>query len=419
MRKFLTAAAMVATVTIGHAQDNGLKDVQEKISKGKYDEAKEKLDKFMADPKNANNANAYFYKAQIQKYYAQTDSAGTLTYDASSDALNAYKKTLELDPKNPLMTLDQNLGLFQLFDMDYNRGIKAYNNKNYDAAYTNLKKAIQVQDYIKSKNFSLQTYTPPALDTQLINLTASSAYLAKKQDESIPYFERLANAKIATPEFKEIYALIAQYYQKKGDDAAMSKYIGIGRELYKDDDYWMSLEFGNVGNDHESKMKRYEELLQKYPNNGSLALDYAIELFNNAYVWDKKPADYTARQAKLQTALDKAVALNPNKATGYFVASQHYYTQVFDLEDARRAITGNTPAAASKRKDMNVQVDAKYDQMAAASQKAFDIYSAQTDLKPQDKTNYRKVSDQLIDYYNRKKMADKVTFYQNKKAAIK
>ena len=419
MRNLFLAAAMAATVTIGYAQDNGLKDVQEKISKGKYDEAKEKLDKFMTDPKNAGNSNAYYYKAQIQKYYAQTDSAGTLSYDASTEALNAYKKTLELQPNNPLMTLDQNLGLFQLFDMDYNRGIKAYNNKNYDAAYTNFKKAIASQDYIRSKGFTLTTYTPPALDTQLINLTASSAYLAKKQDEAIPYFERLANAKIATPEFKEIYALIAQHYQKKGDDAAMSKYIGIGRELYKDDDYWMSLEFGNVGNDHESKTKRYEELLQKYPNSAALSLDYAIELFNNAYVWDKKPADYAARQAKLQSALDKATTLNPTNATGYFVASQHYYTQVFDLEDERRAITGNTPAAAAKRKDLNAKVDAKYDQMAAASQKAFDIYSNQTEFKTQDKVNYRKINDQLIDYYNRKKAADKVTFYQNKKAAIK
>jgi len=148
-------------------------------------------------------------------------------------------------------------------------------------------------------------------------------------------------------------------------------------------------------------------------------LDYAIELFNNTYVWDKKPADYTARQTKLQTALDKALALNPNNALASFIASQHYYTQVFDLEDARRAIVGNTPAAAAKRKDMNAQVDKKYDDMAAASQKAFDIYSAQSELKPQDKTNYRKVTDQLIDYYTRKKMNDKVTFYQNKKAAIK
>ncbi|RYD70900.1 MAG: hypothetical protein EOP53_24575 [Sphingobacteriales bacterium] len=89
------------------------------------------------------------------------------------------------------------------------------------------------------------------------------------------------------------------------------------------------------------------------------------------------------------------------------------------MEEARRALVGNAPATAAKRKDMNAQVDKKYDDLANASQKAFDLFGAQAELKGADKTNYRKVTDQLIDYYTRKKMTDKVTFYQNKKAAIK
>lgn len=417
MRKLFLTAAFAASLTIAYAQD--LKDVQEKISKGKYDEAKEKLDKFLADPKNANNANAYYYKGQIHGYYAQTDSTGKLTYDATRESFNAYKKALEIDPKNPLMAIDQNIGLFQLFDMNYNRGIKLYNDKNYDAAFTSFEKAVELQDFIKNKKFSLPSYTPPAIDTQLLNLTASAAYLAKKEDQAIGYFAKLADAKIATPEFKEIYALLAQYYMKKKDDANTSKYINIGKELYKDEDYWLSLEFGDVGNDREAKLKRYDELLTKYPNNATLALDYAIEQFNHTYVWDKKPADYTDRQAKLQSSLDKALSLNPNSAVAYFIESQHYYSQIFDLEDARRALVGNAPATAAKRKDMNGQIDKKYDDLANASQKAFDLFSAQAELKGADKTNYRKVTDQLIDYYTRKKMTDKVTFYQNKKAAIK
>jgi hypothetical protein len=417
MRKLFLTALGAASLTIASAQD--LKDVQEKFSKGKIDEAKEKLDKFMADPKNANNATAFYWKGKIQTYYAQNDTAGTLTYDAANEAFNAYKKTLEIEPKNVSMTLDQNMGFFQLFDMHYNRGIRQYNNKNYDAAFKAFKNATDVQDYIKAKNFSLSTYTPPALDTQLVNLTASSAYLAKQEEASIPYFERLANAKLSGPEFKEVYALLVQHYLKKGDQANADKYLSIGKQLYKDEDYWLSLEFGNVGNDKDAKLQRYEELLQKYPENKLLALDYAIEQFNHTYVWDKKPADYAARQAKLQAALDKALALNPDNGLGHYIASQHYYSQVFDMEDARRALVGNAPATAAKRKEMNAQIDKKYDQMAEASQKAFDIFSAQTDMKAQDKTNLRRVSDQLIDYYTRKKMNDKVTFYQNKKAAIK
>lgn len=453
MRKLFLAAALAAAATIGYAQDN-LKDVQEKISKGKYAEAKASLDKFMADPKNANNANAYYYKAQIQRYYFQTDSTGTLDYDASKEAFNAYKKTLEMDPKNLLMTMDQNMGLFQLLDLHYNRGVKQYNNKNYEAAYNNFQKALEVQDYVRSKNFTLQSYTPPALDTQLVNLTATSAYMAKNEDAAITNWEKLANARLNTPEFKEVYALIAQHYQKKNDNATAAKYIDIGKGLYKDDDYWLSVEFntpelqqaskkidqlrGDIskapqaekadlqkqvdalqGSYNQAKIKRYEDLLQKYPNSGPLMLEYIVEEYNDTYTYQTKPADYTARQAKLQTVIDKAVALNPNSAFAYYIQSQHYYNQIFDLEEARRNVTGNTPAAAKKRVDFNAQIDKKYEDMGAASQKAFDLYSADANLKGQDKNNYRKATDQLIDYFSRKKMTDKVTFYQNKKAAIK
>lgn len=453
MRKLFLAAAFAASLTTTFAQD--LKDVQEKISKGKYDEAKDRLEKFLADPKNAQNSSAFYYKGVINNYFAQTDSAGTLTYDASREAFNAYKKALELDPKNPMMTIDQNLGFFQLFDLKYNKAIKDYNNKKYEQAYRTFQDAVEIQDYIKSKNFSLPSYTPPALDTQLINLTASSAYLAKQEDVAIPYFERIANAKVGGKDYKEIYALVVQYHLKKSNQANADKYLAIGKQLYPDEDYWLSLEFGNVGTKEElqklddlraelnkattpaaktdlqnqihviedkhkaERLKRYSDLMQKYPNNNALATDYAIELFNNTYVYDKKPADYTDRQAKLQAALDKALATNSNNSMVYFLQSQHFYSQIFDLEDSRRNIKGNTPAETAKRKDMNAQIDKKYEDLMTASQKAFDIYSAQTDLKQQDKISYRKVTDQLIDYYTRKKMMDKVTFYQTKKSAIK
>jgi tetratricopeptide (TPR) repeat protein len=419
MRKFFLATAFALVVTSTFAQD--LKDVQEKISKGKYDEAREKLDKFMADPKNANNANAFYYKGVINNYMAQTDSAGKLTYNASKEAFDAYKKTLQLEPKNVLMTIDQNMGLFQLFDMHYNKGVKAYNNKSYDAAFKSFKDAVEVQDYIRGKSFSLPTYTPPVLDTQLLNLTASSAYLAKQQDVAIPYFERIANAKVkGTPEYREIYALVSQYYLNKKDDANATKYLALGKELYPDEDYWLGLEFGNVGTDKEAKLKRYEELIAKYPTNASLALDYAIEQFNYTYVWEKKPADYTARQTKLQTGLDKALAMNAGNGTAHFIVAQHYYSQIFDLEDARRAIRGATAADAAKKKDLSALIDKKYDQLMDASQKAFDVWSKDVaTLKTQDKTNYRKVTDYLIDYYTRKKMNDKVAFYTTKKGEIK
>src|SRR6478672_11588121 len=133
MRKLLFTVLLAGSFTGLFAQK--LDDVQEKISKGKYDEAKEKIDKFLADPKNQNNANAYYYKGKIYAELARQDSTGKLTYDAGREAFDAFKKYQQLDQKNIMMTLDQNVGLFQLYDLYYNSGIKNYNAKDYVKAY--------------------------------------------------------------------------------------------------------------------------------------------------------------------------------------------------------------------------------------------------------------------------------------------
>ncbi|MGZ3849895.1 MAG: hypothetical protein ACXVKI_12200, partial [Flavisolibacter sp.] len=203
MRKLLLSVLLASTITSLFAQK--LDDVQEKISKGKYDEAKEKIDKVLADPKNATNANAWYYKGKIYAELARQDSTNALTYDARQQAFEAFKKYQELDPKNVMMTLDQNVGLFSLYDLYYNQGVKKYNAKDFTGAFDNMKHAVELENYIAKKGYSYNGFSFPAMDTQLLNLTASAAYLAKKEDESIPYFEQLANAKLKDKEFKEVY----------------------------------------------------------------------------------------------------------------------------------------------------------------------------------------------------------------------
>src|SRR5438270_528109 len=101
-------------------------------------------------------------------------------------------------------------------------------------------------------------------------------------------------------------------------------------------------------------------------------------------------------------------------ALANFVMSQHIYNEIYDVEDALRAVKGNAPAEAAKRRTLNAQRDKLYDQMYPFAQKAYDLYSQETTMKTQDKVNYRKVINELIDYYERKKQADKVAFYQGK-----
>lgn len=413
MQKLLLSVLLAASATGAFAQK--LEDVQEKISKGKYDEAKEKIDKIMADPKNAANANAWYYKGKVYAGLAMQDSAGTLGATPFQEAFDAFKKYQQLDATNKLMLLEQNVGYFQLYDLLYNRGVKHYNQKNYEAAYQQMRNALDIEKYVAAKGYSYNGYSFPALDTQLVNLTASAAYLAKKEDEAMPYFERLADAKLKEKEYKDIYGLLAEYYNKRGNTAMVDKYIALGRELYPSEgDYWLSIEFGNPGSDTTKRLARYEQLMAKYPDNYSLAIDYATELYNYTYTNEKKPADYAARQERLKNGIQKALNIR-NTAFANYIMGQHIYQQIYDLDDQARLLRGNTPAEVAKRKDLNAKQSAKYEELYPYVQKAYDLYTAEgSAMKSQDKANYRRLINQLIDYHQRKKQDDKMKFYQDK-----
>jgi hypothetical protein len=418
MPKFLFTVMLVIACTGGFAQD--LKEVQEKISKGRYDEAKEKIDKILADPANRNTANAWYYKGKVYKELARNDSAGTLSFDAGKEAFDAFRKYQDIDKKNVMMAVDQNLELFQLYDIFYNQGVKYYNDASYDAAFNKMKTAVELEDYIVKKGFSYKEFSFPSLDSNLLYLTASAAWLAKKQDQAIPYWEKLANAKIKTKDLKDVYGLLSGYYAKRNDQQKAARYLAIGKELYPEEgDLWISLEYDltNPGTDPSKRFTRYEQMLQKYPDNYALTMDYAIEQFNFTYSKDKRPSDYISRQEKLQNSLEKAISIKPT-AIGNFVMSQHIFYQVYDLEDALRSIKGTTAADLAKKKDLAARIGEKYEVFYPYALKAYELYSSEPELKSQDKANLRKVTGQLAEYFDKKNDSGKADFYREKLKTI-
>jgi tetratricopeptide (TPR) repeat protein len=184
MRKLFFSFLLTATITGVYAQK--LEDVQKDLSNNKFNEAKEKIDKFLTEPKNQTNANAWYYKGKVYTSLAAMDTTHSLTYDAANIGFESFKKYQQMDAKNTMMILDQNVGLFQIYDLYYNQGVRKYNDKDYAAAFEKMKKALEVEKYIFDRGYSFNDFSFTALDTQLVNLTASAAYLAKKEAEAIP-----------------------------------------------------------------------------------------------------------------------------------------------------------------------------------------------------------------------------------------
>jgi hypothetical protein len=406
MRKLLLGICFSVSL-IASAQD--LQSVQRSIASNDYLSAKSQIDVFFNDNKNSLNAPAWYYKGRVYAEVVRQHEENN--YSGLQESFKAYKRYQELDPQNKLMQLNNNVDLFQLYDLSYNTAADFYNDKNYELAYNYFKIALDVEEYIRKKGFSFQGKTFPVLDTSLINLTASAAYLSSKEEEAIPYFERLANAKIGGDDYKGIYAILYSYYTRKNEPAKAAKYLAAGKEVYVDDAYWIKMEIGNLAGSKE-RFSRYEQLLLKYPNNFQLMMDYAVELFNYVYA-DQKPADFDARQTRLQSLLAKAIGVNPGSALANAVMSQHVYNQVYDMESDLRTMKEDTPAEQAKKKASVGKLDQKYEELLVYSQRAYELYSDK-DLQTDEKANYRKAVNQLALYYQKKKQTDKALYYQQK-----
>ena len=223
----------------------------------------------------------------------------------------------------------------------------------------------------------------------------------------------LVDQKIPDTTLMGVYEYVVNYYTLGNDAANARKYLTIGEEVFPKYDRWLAYELELVGDDKEQKINKYRELIQRYPNNSDLALDYAVLYFNYTYSNETKPADYAARQDTLGQILKSALAAEQT-SLGNYLMGRHINNEIADLEEQRRAIKGTQAEITAKRKPLDDQIAQKTEELAVYSQKAADIYASQSDLKPVEKIYYKEVLRDLSDYYQTKKNTAKVTEYQNK-----
>ncbi|MFN2458760.1 MAG: hypothetical protein ABR502_11210 [Chitinophagaceae bacterium] len=415
MRKIFLLSFLFAALTI-QAQDKELKDVQENISKGKYREAKEKIDKILADPKNQSNSSAWYYKGVI--YNELGKDTTTVGFDNKVQAFNAFKRYQELDQKNVLMILEQNARLFQLYENYYNEGIRRFNAKQYDEAFRNFQNGLLVKDYVHGKGYSINNFSFSALDTQLVNLAGSAAILAKQEEAAIPYFRQIADVKLKGADFKDVYPILVDYYSRKNDAANKAKYLALGKELYPENPYWVQVQLDGAGTDKKQRLATIEGLVAQDPNNYNLTMDYAVELFNYTYATDK-PADYAARQVSLTDVLKKAAAMNNASPQANFIMTQHLSNQVYDLQQNYNAIKGTKPEDVKRKQQIQQNLKQLTEQQFTYALAAYQMFDKMATLKPADIANFRSVTNQLIEYYRIKKQADKVKVYEDRLKTIK
>jgi hypothetical protein len=415
MKRVLLTATLAIAGTVLFAQD--VKKTKEFITANAWDKAKTSIDATLANPKNAKNAEAWYLKAKVYSALAIfPNPKEPNTFENRNTALEAIKKLQEVDKTQAqvFLTMDQYKPVYDLYTTSFEESADKYNQEKYAEALEAFKNTGVYGDYIFSQGWGLYK-----LDTTLTYYTALSALNAKKDEDAVKYFSKLADAKVGgKPEMATSYRYLAKHYYDKKDEANMMKYITAGKELYPKDDYLPLLELDYVRDkgDKAALYKKYDEMLAANPDNFDMLFEYGNELFAETHVADasKRPSNYSENLKKIEELYTKAATLKPENSDVWLSLGKHYYNQALFKEDEVRAIKGTKPEDVKKKADMNAEIVALADRSIAPLEKVFAMFDGEGKLKTHDKSNF-KSSCNLLNYaYGMKKDKAKADFYQKK-----
>ncbi|MFL5808101.1 MAG: hypothetical protein ACJ749_01190, partial [Flavisolibacter sp.] len=310
MRKSIIAVILLLGAFAAGAQsvDDALKQLGKK-----NDKAKEAIDKIIADPANAKNADAWYAKAQIYNALATDDNYKTSLPDAYDQAFDAFKKAYDLDSNNKRMMLDVYKTGFIAYEGVANRAAAAYQANNIAGAFEGYKKTIESGDYLKLKNLSYSGYHVPKLDTGMVFMAGYTAMKLDKTDDALKFFGQIADAKIGKEaDYVIPYQFLSYQYKTKKDEANFKKYVALGHEVFPKDPYFLTIkiDWARENNNYPELFSTYEELIAMQPDSLNNSLSYASEMFDYLFIKnaDTKPADYEATASKIETQINKTLS---------------------------------------------------------------------------------------------------------------
>src|ERR1700739_3803786 len=137
MKKIAFILSLIATSALAGAQN--IDDIHDFIATPGYDllKAKAMIDKFQANPKNANKAEGFYYKARIYNDISKKDSLKSSCPDCKMQAFEAMKQYQSMDSKAVLLVLEQYATYFDIYGNYFDIGAKAFNASDYNGAFNN------------------------------------------------------------------------------------------------------------------------------------------------------------------------------------------------------------------------------------------------------------------------------------------
>ncbi len=397
-----------------------LDDINNMMGKQQFREAKTGIDKFLADPKNSTKGDAWYYKGRVYNSLSYDKATPREeAYTLKMEALEAFKKTSQLDSKDLRLKVEGYKSYLDLYYGLFDLGANFYNDKAFEKAYDAFRSALDVKDFILAKQYDFPDSKLYPLDTALVLNTAIAAMLSKNDSGAVMYYRKLTDGNVGGDSYKDVYEYLADYYMRKDDIVNFKAIIDKGKKMYPESEFWVSLELEGLRKsvDQAQLFTKYEEMIEQNPTNFVVPYNYSIELFNSIYGKDAKPADEKAAKEKLTAALKKAIANDKGK-DATILMTKHLYNMSSDMSIAASLVKGTKPEDVKKRADMVAKTTVQMDEFLDYAKLGVAYYESLPSLKPVQRATYQELLTNMSEIYNYKKDVKSAAEIDKKKAAL-
>jgi thioredoxin-like negative regulator of GroEL len=394
----------MATLTLGMsvktvAQDRYVVSANVALQQGNLEEAKENIDKAIANPETSEKPKALYTKAQV--YNALNASDKYKAIHAYRECAQALTKLAEIKPEYEKKNVDQLLVFCSYYY--YNDGVKAYNDKEAADHYTEaadlMKNIVKIRNLNGGNRFS-SFEKVKSLDTISANagmIIANSTYYAGKTEEAIPLLISVKNNPITRS--PGIYAELIEAYTKTNNLPQEAATIQEARAAFPDDEHIKTAELNYyiVSGKQDDLTKKLEEEAAKQPDNAEIQISLATAYSSLANPKEgKAPANSAELYEKAEAAFKKSVALKPDNAEYNYYTGVFYYNRAKGVNDEMNAITGSSDADMKKFDALKAKRDGYFEQALPYIEKAYTLYDAKAATLKDNEFKLYKASMQAL-----------------------